>query len=34
MVQKPDDDDRPLTPLEWLLGGNPPAVAAELAAAL
>ena len=29
-----DDDDRPLTPLEWLLGGNPPAVAAELAAAL
>jgi hypothetical protein len=28
------DDDRPLTPLEWLLGGNAPAVAAELAAAL
>jgi len=29
-----DDDERPLTPLEWLLGGNPPEAAAELAAAL
>ena len=29
-----DDDERPLTPLEWLLGGNPPDAAAELAAAL
>jgi excisionase family DNA binding protein len=29
-----DDDERPLTPLQWLLGGNPPEAAAELAAAL
>ena len=29
-----DDDERPRTPLEWLLGGNPPEAAAELAAAL
>ncbi len=29
-----DDEDRPLTPLQWLLGGNPPATVAELAAAL
>ena len=29
-----DDDERALTPLEWLLGGNPPEAAAELAAAL
>jgi hypothetical protein len=29
-----DDDERPLTPLEWLLGGNPPEAAAELAKAL
>ena len=29
-----DDDERPLTPLEWLLGGNPPEAAAELVAAL
>jgi excisionase family DNA binding protein len=29
-----DDEERPLTPLEWLLGGNPPEAAAELAAAL
>jgi hypothetical protein len=27
-------DERPLTPLEWLLGGHPPEKAAELAAAL
>jgi hypothetical protein len=26
--------ERPLTPLEWLLEGNPPETAAELAAAL
>ncbi len=29
-----DDDERPLTPLQWLLGGHPPEAAAELAAAL
>jgi len=29
-----DTDERPLTPLQWLLGGNPPEAAAELAAAL
>jgi hypothetical protein len=29
-----DTDERPLTPLQWLLGGNPPDAAAELAAAL
>ena len=29
-----DADERPLTPLQWLLGGNPPEAAAELAAAL
>jgi hypothetical protein len=29
-----DDQERPLTPLRWLLGGNSPARAAELAAAL
>lgn len=29
-----DDDERPLTPLEWLRGGNPPEAVAELAAAL
>ena len=29
-----DDDERPLTPLEWLMGGHPPDTAAELAAAL
>ena len=29
-----DDDERALTPLQWLLGGNPPEAAAELAAAL
>ena len=29
-----DEDERPLTPLQWLLGGNPPEPAAELAAAL
>ena len=29
-----DDDERPLTPLQWLLGGSPPETAAELAAAL
>jgi excisionase family DNA binding protein len=29
-----DDDERPLTPLQWLLRGNPPEAAAELAAAL
>jgi hypothetical protein len=29
-----DDDERPLTPLQWLLAGNPPSPAAELAAAL
>jgi hypothetical protein len=29
-----DEDERPLTPLQWLLGGNPPEAAAELAAAL
>lgn len=29
-----DDQERPLTPLQWLLGGNPPEMAAELAAAL
>jgi excisionase family DNA binding protein len=29
-----DEDERPLTPLQWLLGGNPPDTAAELAAAL
>ncbi|MPY87690.1 MAG: hypothetical protein GEU99_07195 [Luteitalea sp.] len=29
-----DDEERPLTPLQWLLGGNPPEAAAELAAAL
>lgn len=29
-----DDDERPLTPLQWLRGGNPPEAAAELAAAL
>jgi len=29
-----DDDERPLTPRQWLLGGNPPEEAAELAAAL
>jgi hypothetical protein len=28
------DDERPQTPLQWLLGGNPPDAAAELAAAL
>jgi hypothetical protein len=29
-----DEDERPLTPLQWLLGGHPPEAAAELAAAL
>lgn len=29
-----DDEERPLTPLQWLLGGNPPETAAELAASL
>jgi excisionase family DNA binding protein len=29
-----DADEAPLTPLEWLLGGNPPEAAAALAAAL
>ena len=29
-----DDLERPLTPLQWLLAGNPPGPAAELAAAL
>jgi hypothetical protein len=29
-----DDDERPLTPRQWLLRGNPPEAAAELAAAL
>ncbi len=29
-----DDQERPLTPLRWLLGGNSPERAAELAAAL
>lgn len=29
-----DEDERPLTPLQWLRGGNPPEAAAELAAAL
>jgi hypothetical protein len=29
-----DDEERPLTPLQWLLAGNPPGPAAELAAAL
>jgi len=29
-----DQDERPLTPLQWLLGGNPPQAAAELATAL
>jgi hypothetical protein len=29
-----DEDEWPLTPLQWLLGGNPPEAAAELAAAL
>ena len=29
-----DEDERPLTPLQWLLVGNPPEAAAELAAAL
>jgi hypothetical protein len=29
-----DDAERPLTPLQWLQAGNPPAPAAELAAAL
>jgi hypothetical protein len=29
-----DDDETAMTPLQWLLGGNPPEVAAELAAAL
>jgi hypothetical protein len=29
-----DDDERSLTPLRWLLAGNPPEAAAELAAAL
>jgi len=29
-----DDQERPLTPLQWLLAGNPPEAAAELAAAL
>jgi len=29
-----DDEERPLTPLQWLLGGNRPDPAAELAAAL
>ncbi len=29
-----DEEERPLTPLRWLLGGNPPERAAELAAAL
>jgi hypothetical protein len=29
-----DDLERPLTPLQWLLAGNPPSPAAELAAAL
>lgn len=29
-----DDEERPLTPLQWLLAGNPPEPAAELAAAL
>jgi hypothetical protein len=29
-----DDEERPLTPLQWLLAGNPPSPAAELAAAL
>jgi len=29
-----DQDERPLTPLQWLLVGNPPEAAGELAAAL
>ena len=29
-----DEDERPLTPLQWLLGGHPPEAAAALAAAL
>jgi hypothetical protein len=29
-----DEEERPLTPLQWLLAGNPPGPAAELAAAL
>jgi hypothetical protein len=29
-----DENERPLTPLQWLLGGNSPEAAAELAAAL
>ena len=29
-----DEDERPLTPLQWLLGGKPPEAAVELAAAL
>jgi hypothetical protein len=29
-----DEDERPLTPLQWLLVGNPPEAAGELAAAL
>ena len=29
-----EDEEAALTPLQWLLGGNPPEVAAELAAAL
>jgi hypothetical protein len=29
-----DDEERPMTPLQWLLAGNPPGAAAELAAAL
>ena len=29
-----DDEERPLTPLQWLLAGNPPGPAAQLAAAL
>ncbi len=29
-----DDEERPLTPLQWLLGGHPPETAGKLAAAL